>query len=271
MTSKRKTVRVLAWSIAGVILAATLFVFWPPTANDFKFTLTTDSQPKYFAGDRVNITAKVEVKRWLAWPVILELHRVHRNPVTNEVQADEGAGGVQGTGPLLDLTTTRPLGPGDNEMQLTVFTTGGNPIVSSDPLVFHAYVAGLPKACPLKEFNALETGAGTKLIAAPGFDFFDVKPKGSSLDCTMGFANSDVFVPLQYSMITTKEWAAAKAKGTPVKLGLGERDAITYVSHFDELFGDVTVTAINYHGVLIQTWAVDKDVYQVEIDAISVE
>jgi hypothetical protein len=268
MTSKRKTVRVLAWSIAGVLLAATLFVFWPPTANDFKFTLTTDSQPKYFAGDRVNITAKVEVKRWLAWPVIFEMHRVHRNPVTNEVQADEGAGSVQGSGPVLDLSTTRPLGPGDNEMQLTVFTAQGNPIASSKPLVFHAYQTSLPAECPLKQFNALEPG--TKLIAAPGFDFFDIKPKAWSKDCTMGYPNSDVFVPLKYSVLTKQEWAAAKAKGTPIKLGLGELDAITYVSHFDELFGDVTVTAINYHGILIQSWATSKAIHQIEIDAVKV-
>jgi hypothetical protein len=86
----------------------------------------------------------------------------------------------------------------------------------------------------------------------------------------MGYPNSDVFVPLKYSVLTKQEWADVKAKGTPIKLGLGELDAITYVSHFDELFGDVTVTAINYHGILIQSWATSKASHKIEIDAVRV-
>ena len=253
------------------IICALAFVFRPTLASDLRVTFTADQSKKYWVGDRVEITSKVEVSKWPIQPLLyLQVDRVHLDPATGEDLSYESADDLTAYGPSITLVGTHPLRAGDNIFSLAVFPKDGNrAITEDDRLTIHAYQAGLPIRCPLKEFNALESG--TKLIAAAGFDLFDLRPAGKSFDCTMGYPNSDVFVPLSYSLITADEWAAAKSKGTEVKLGLGESDAFTYVSHFDELFGDVTVTAINYHGVLIQSWSQSKAEHQIAIDAIYVK
>ena len=254
-----------------VILAALAFVFRPTLASDLRVTFTADQSKKYWVGDEVTITSKVEVSKWPIQPLLyLQVERVHLDPATGEDQSYESADDLTAYGPSITLVGTHPLRAGDNIFSLAVFPKDGNrAITENNRFTIHAYQAALPIRCPLKEFNALESG--TKLIAAPGFDLFDLKTSGKTFDCTMGYPNSDVFVPLSYSKITADEWATATSKGTQVTLGLGETGAFTYVSHFDELFGDVTVTAVNYHGVLIQSWSQSKAELQIAIDAVYVK
>jgi hypothetical protein len=268
MTLKKK----FAIGISAFVVLATLFIFLrPATAMDLRITLSADNAVKHFAGEHVAITAKVQQLNFFPYGLDVELQQVEGD-YPNGNYAWRAAGTRVSKDKLIDVSSKLRLIPGKNILQLFVFPRGGNsPFAQSQLLTIYAYSAELPTACPLDAFNKL--AGDTKLIAATGADLFDAKPKGTFIDCTMAFPNSDVFVPVVYASVSDDAWAKylADTKGKATKLGIGETAAFTYTKQYGELFGDVKVTVFRVHNVMVETWLQDSSVLQIASEAIKVK